>query len=272
MRRVVCSRFTLLTGSLLASPRLLTHRTCSAQAAEAQAAPKRAIVFGGTSGIGLATSLRLRDKGVDVLAVSRSGAPSAEAAESTGIRFGKCDVTDKDDICRLFEEQGAVDILISTATGGARAKGPFLEMDMAAYQGSFAKLWGYANVVRFGTEHVREGGAIVLVSGFPARRPQPGQVALASVGGAVEQLARTIAPELAARKVRINVVSPGIISTPMFGGSAGRDDLLAPAVRNFLIPRVGTAEEVAHAIMFAVENEFITGTTIDVDGGAISRL
>ena len=82
-------------------------------------------------------------------------------------------------------------------------------MDMQGYQDSFDKLWGYANVVRFGTEHLPDHGCIVLVSGTPAKRPRPGQISLASVGASVEHLTKSLAAELAPR--RINCVSPGII-------------------------------------------------------------
>jgi NAD(P)-dependent dehydrogenase (short-subunit alcohol dehydrogenase family) len=120
-------------------------------------------------------------------------------------------------------------------------------------------LGGYANIVRFGGEHVREGGSITLVSGSPARKPRPGQVALASVGASVEQFVRTVAVELAPNKVRLNCVSPGIIATPMFG-EAGPP---AGATASNLIPRPGRPEEVAKAILFVVENDFVTGTTVD---------
>ena len=97
-------------------------------------------------------------------------------------------------------------------------------------------------------------------------RPKPGQAAIASVGGAVEQFVRAVAPELAPK--RINVVSPGVIDTPMFGNDAdARAKMLAGATAKNLIPRAGTPEEVAAGIMFVVQNDFVTGTTIDVDGG-----
>jgi len=141
-----------------------------------------------------------------------------------------------------------------------------LQMDLDGYRGSFAKLWGYTNSVRLAVEHMDERGTIVLVSGTPARRAKPGQVSLASVGGAVEAFCRAVAPELAPR--RINVVSPGIIDTPMFGDDLDRrQQLLSGATANHLIPRPGTADEVAAAIMFLIKNDFVTGTTIDVDGG-----
>ena len=166
----------------------------------------------------------------------------------------------------LLAEHAPYDILISAATGGERAAGPFLEMDLDGYQASFDKLWGYANVVRLGAEHLSEDGSITLVSGSPARKAKPGQSALASVGGAVEQFVRAVAVEIAPK--RINVVSPGVIATPMFGpDSEQRQKMLDGATAKHLIPRAGSAEEVADGVLFVVQNDYATGTTIDVDGG-----
>ena len=144
--------------------------------------------------------------------------------------------------------------------------GPFLEMDMDGYQASFDKLWGYANVVRLGTEHMSEDGTIVLVSGAPARKAKPGQVSLSSVGAAVEALVRAVAPEIAPR--RLNVVSPGTIDTPLMSlEGAERRAFYRKATAANVIPRAGKAEEVAQAILLMIENDFVTGTTIDIDGG-----
>ena len=225
---------------------------------------KKAIVFGGTSGIGLATARRLAEAGASVVAISRD--PSKAGDPGAGITLEKCDVRDREALQALFAKLAPFDILISAATGGERAVGPFLEMDMDGYQRSFDKLWGYANVVRFGAGLLPEDGCIVLVSGAPARRMKPGQIAIGSVGGAVEAFVRGMAPELAPR--RINVVSPGQIDTPIMPlQGAERDALYKKMTAGNLIPRAGTADEVAQAIMLVVTNDFMTGTTIDVDGG-----
>ena len=225
---------------------------------------KKALSFGGTSGIGLATAKALAVLGTEVIAVSRNPEKAGEVPK--GITLRQCDVRDREGLAQLFGECAPFDILISAATGGDRAIGPFLEMDMDGYQASFDKLWGYANVVRFGTEHLSADGAIVLVSGTPARRGKPGQISLASVGAAVETMARNVAPEIAPR--RINVVSPGFIDTPMVAlQGAEREALYAKNTASHAIPRAGTADEVAQAILFLVENDFVTGTTVDVDGG-----
>lgn len=233
---------------------------------------KKALVFGGTSGIGLATARQLRDLGAKVLAISRDpNKVDTSSDDAKGLELVACDVRDREALAKVFAEQAPFDILICAAPGGSRALGPFLEMDMDAYQASFDKLWGYANVVRFGASHLTDHGCIVLVSGAPARRPKQGQVALASVGGAVEQFARAIAPEIAPR--RINVVCPGIIDTPMFGPeSEARRHKLVNGTAKHLIPRAGTPDEVAQAFIFLVQNEFVTGTVVDVDGGCLAQL
>ena len=225
---------------------------------------KKAVVFGGTSGIGLATTRQLAAAGATVVAISRD--PSKAGEPPAGVTFKGCDVRDGDAVAALLAECAPYDILISAATGGSRAAGPFLDMDMQGYKSSFDKLWGYANVVRFGAQHLPANGVITLVSGTPARKCKPGQVALSSVGSAVEALVRALAVEIAPR--RINVVSPGFIDTPMVAAQGSeRVALYEKMTAGHLIKRPGTADEVAQAILFTVTNDFVTGTTVDVDGG-----
>ena len=227
-------------------------------------AGKKAIVFGGTSGIGLATTQQLAAAGAEVIAISRDPSKAGDVPDNVTLKA--CDVRDRDALSALFAECAPFDILISSATGGSRAAGPFLEMDMDGFQASFDKLWGYANIIRFGAEHLSENGAIVVVSGTPARNPKPGQIALSAVGAAVEALSRNIANEIAPR--RINVVSPGFIDTPIMPlEGKEREDTYKGLTADHAIKRAGTSDEVAQAIVFAVQNDFVTGTTIDVDGG-----
>jgi len=141
---------------------------------------KKAIVFGGTSGIGLATARQLAALGASVVAVSRD--PKKAGDPPAGVTLAKCDVLDRVAMEAFFKEHEPFDILISAATGGPRAIGPFLEMDMNGYKASFDKLWGYANVVRYGTNHLSKDGTIVLVSGSPARKCKPGQVCVEYYG------------------------------------------------------------------------------------------
>ena len=230
---------------------------------------KKAIVLGGTSGIGLAATRQLEAAGATVFAGSRSAdnLERARAQTGDGVSFGAIDVLDRDALTALFEANHGFDILVNAATGGERASGPFLQMDLDGFQGSFRKLWGYVNSVRLGAPHMAEEGAIVLVSGFPAKKSNPGSSAIATVGNAVEGFVRAIAPELAPR--RINAVSPGVIDTPMFAAAGeARAQFLSAATRNMLIKRAGTADEVASAILFTLQNDYMTGGSIDIDGGA----
>ncbi len=225
---------------------------------------KRAIVLGGTSGIGLAVSKQLVAAGARVTAASRT----ANRAVAEGVTVRPVDVLNRTALEQLFKALAPFDVLVNAATGGGRAIGPFLSMDLDGFEGSFRKLWGYVNSVRLGAPLMSERGSIVLISGSPARKAMPGMAAISTVGNAVEGFVRAIAPELAPR--RINVVAPGVIDTPMFAASGEqRDAFLQQATARNIIPRAGTADEVADAVMFLLRNEFATGTTIDVDGGAL---
>ena len=226
---------------------------------------KKAIVFGGTSGIGLEIARMLHEAGTEVVAVSRRGALDDS---NEGMIVEKADVLDREALQALFEKHRGFDYLVNAATGGPRAVGPFLDMDLDGFQGSFAKLWGYLNGVRLGAPCMAKNGSIVLVSGYPARKWRPGVIAIGTVGNAVEGFIKLVANEIA--PIRINGVCPGLIDTPMFAmeGEARRE-YMNETTKNNLIPRAGKPEEVAAAAMFLLENEFVTGTIVDVDGGAI---
>lgn len=230
---------------------------------------KRAIVLGGTSGIGLAAVRQLVAAGASVTGGSRSLEHIAAAERAApGAAFRQIDVLDRAALEDLFATHHGFNLLVNAAVPRERAWGPFLDMDLDAFQNTFRKLWGYTNSVRLGAPHMAEDGAIVLISGFPARKSSPGSSAVAAVGGAVETFVRAVAAEIRPR--RINVVSPGMIDTPMIGGEGeARAQQMARMTANNLIPRIGTADEVASAILFLLRNDFVTGTTVDVDGGAL---
>jgi NAD(P)-dependent dehydrogenase (short-subunit alcohol dehydrogenase family) len=223
---------------------------------------KKAIVFGGTSGIGLETVKLLRGQGCQVIAAGR------REAQIDGVETVQVDVLDRKAVEALFVKHSGFDYLVNAATGGARAIGPFKEMDLDGLQGSFAKLWGYTNTVRLGVSHMSDNGSIVLFSGYPARKWRPGVLAIGTVGGAVEAFIKLAANEI--KPIRINGVSPGLIDTPMFPmEGAARETHFREGTKDHLIPRSGEAIEVASAALFLIENEFVTGTIVDVDGGAI---
>lgn len=226
---------------------------------------KKAIVFGGTSGMGLEIARLLQQADAEVVTVSRRG---ALGKGTDNMQNEIADVLDREALAALFEKHDGFDFLVNTATGGPRAIGPFLEMDLDGFQGSFAKLWGYVNTVRLGAPHMAQDGAIVLLSGYPARKWRPGVLAIATVGNAVEGFVRMAANEI--KPIRINAVCPGLIDTPMFAHEGeAREQYMNETTQNNLIPRPGKPEEVAPAAMFLLENQFVTGTIVDVDGGAI---
>ena len=223
---------------------------------------KKAIVLGGTSGIGLETAKMLRDAGVEVVVASR------RESEIEGFQCETADVLDRDSLQQLFERHTGFDFLVNSATGGPRAIGPFKEMDLDAFQASFAKLWGYTNSVRLAVPHMKENGSIVLFSGYPARKWRPGVLAIGTVGNAVEGFIKLAANEI--RPIRINGVCPGLIDTPMFQMKGeDRDNHFRGTTESHLISRAGLPEEVAPAALFLLENDFVTGSIVDVDGGAI---
>ena len=223
---------------------------------------KKAIVLGGTSGIGLAATEMLRDAGAEVIAGSR------RECDIDGVECVQVDVLDREALQALFEKNAGFDFLINAATGGPRAIGPFLDMDLDGFQGSFAKLWGYVNSVRLAAPLMAPDGAIVLYSGYPARKWRPGTLAIGTVGGSVEAFIRLAACEI--KPVRINGVCPGLIDTPMSPLEGDeRRAFYENGTANHMIPRAGTAEECAAGAMFLLQNDFTTGTIVDVDGGAI---
>ena len=223
---------------------------------------KTAIVLGGTSGLGLATAEMLRDRGARVIAGSR------RECALEGIETVQVDVQDRAGLQELFENHQGFDYLVNAATGGPRAIGPFLEMDLDGYIGSFAKLWGYVNSVRLAAPLMAKSGAIALFSGYPARKWRPGVLAIGSVGGAVEAFVRLAAHEIA--PIRINCVCPGLIDTPMSPLKGDqRKAYYEKGTTGHVIPRAGAPGEVAAGGIFVLENAFVTGTVVDIDGGAI---
>ena len=231
---------------------------------------RRVLVIGGSSGIGLSTARALLEQGARVVVASRSAERLKRVrSELQGrVDIAQVDVQDRESLHALFGRHAPFDHLVNSATGGPRANGPFLEMDLDGFIGSFQKLWGYVQSVRLGAPHMPPAGSIVLVGGALSRKCRPGMSAHSTVGNAVEGFCRAVAPEIF--PIRINVVAPGLIDTPMFDPlGSSREHFLSSATAEHVIPRPGTPEEVADGILFLLQNEFITGTTLDIDGGSL---
>jgi NAD(P)-dependent dehydrogenase (short-subunit alcohol dehydrogenase family) len=230
---------------------------------------KNIVVVGGTSGIGLAAAVMAQAAGGSVWAVSRSEDKVAKCQQDhPEINFSSCDTHDRDGLKALFSGIGQVDYIVAAATGADRTMKPFLEQTDEQFREAFNKFWGYCNVVRAGAEVLSDSGAITLVSGTPARKCNVGMSSLSCVGSAVEALCRALALELAPR--RVNVVAPGLIESGMqdhFGEKKAQ--VLEQMGKGVPLQRVGQATEVASAILLSLENNYMTGTTIDVDGGVL---
>lgn len=230
---------------------------------------KRVVVLGATSGIGLAAVQQAVALGAQVDGASRSGEKVATAKQSVpGARFHAIDIHDTAQLTQLFEQVGTVDHIVGCATGADRTIAPFLEQTQEQLATAFGKFWGYCNLVRCGAPFIREDGSITLVSGTPARKCNPGMSAISCVGSAVEGLVRALALEMA--PVRVNVVAPGLIDTGMFDWMGDRKgSALEEMSRNVPLGRPGRSEEVASAITHAMMNTYMTGATLDVDGGTL---
>lgn len=231
---------------------------------------KNVVVIGGTAGIGLATAVAASELGANVWAAGRSQAHIDKAKEVSGGKFEvrQADTHDAGALDEIFREVGTIDHLVSAAVGGERTLKPFLEQTQEQFQAAYDKLWGYCNVVRVGAPYLEDDGAITLVSGSPARKIKPGQSPLSCVGASVENLVRCLAVEMA--PIRVNVVSPGTVATAMFDHfGEEKEEKMRGMTASHLIKRAGTSEEVAQGLIFVMQNGFVTGTTVDVDGGRI---
>lgn len=227
------------------------------------------VVIGGTSGIGLATAMLAQAEGANVWAAGRTKEKALDAGKrAPGIEFRQVDTHDLAGLGALFQEVGSVDHIIAAATGADRTMAPFMDQTDEQFREAFNKFWGYNNVIRQGVPYLAESGSITFVSGIPARKANPGMSSISCVGSAVEGLTRALALELAPR--RVNVVAPGLIDTGMFDHFGENNaTTLAQLAKNIPLKRVGDPREVAEAILLAMTNSYMTGATIDVDGGAL---
>lgn len=157
----------------------------------------RFLVVGASGTIGSAVASALEGRGHEVIGASRHSEPSV-------------DIRDPESIRSLYEEVGTVDGVICCA--GNAAFEPLLELDDDDIELSLEdKLMGQVNLVRFGVDHVRDGGVFILTAGIFSQEPPPGVPAIAMVNGALESFARAAALDLP-RDIRINTISPPFIT------------------------------------------------------------
>ena len=229
----------------------------------------RALVVGGGSGIGLASALALADAGAQVTIVGRTREKLEAAREASAGRLetAALDASREADVRAFVDAHGAVDHLVLCANAGG-AIGPFASLETTALRAYFDnKLWSYIHLLREAPRLVRRAGSITLVNGAASRLAAPGMGALAIVNGGLDALVRPLAVELA--PTRVNAVAPGLIDTPYWSklDSAKRAAMFDAGARAVPVGRVGTAEDVAQAVLFLAANSFVTGIVLDVDGG-----
>ena len=216
----------------------------------------RALVIGGTSGIGRAVADALRARPCQVTVASRS----------TGL-----DISDEAAVAAYFAELGPVDHVVVTA-GSAAPGGALRDIDIADAKTAFeTKFWGVINVAKYAAKSIRPGGSITLTSGFLSRRTVPGTYVKTAMNAGLEAVAKVLAKEFA--PIRVNVVSPGLTETEAYAGmeAAARAAMYANAARNLPVGRVGKPNDLAQGYLLAIDNPFMTGAVIDVDGGALIK-
>jgi NAD(P)-dependent dehydrogenase (short-subunit alcohol dehydrogenase family) len=232
---------------------------------------KRVVVLGGTSGIGLAVAEAAARAGA--VAVVASSSPANVAAALARLPAGAegqvLDVLDEASVRAFFERIGAFDHLVYTA-GDMLLIGPLADLALDRARHAFeVRYWGALTAAKYGAPSIRPGGSIVFSSGVAGARPRPGWALGASICAAMEGLTRALAVELA--PVRVNIVSPGFVRTPLWRNlpEAEREALYAAAGERLLVGRVGEAEELAEAYLFLMRQGFATGQTFVVDGGGV---
>lgn len=212
------------------------------------------VVIGGTSGIGRAVAEALRTRPGRVEAVGRA----------EGI-----DIAQPDTVSAFFARLGPVDHVVVTA-GSQAPGGRFTDVSPAAAKAAFdVKFWGSLAVACEAAQAIRPGGTLTLTSGVVARRTLPGTYVKAAMNAAIEAVAKVLARELA--PLRVNVVSPGLTDTEAYRDMApeARAVMLARAADTLPAGRHGRPEDIAMAYLFAIDNPFVTGSVIDVEGGAL---
>ena len=231
---------------------------------------QKIVVVGGSSGMGLAAAQALAKIGAAVVIAGRSQEKldKAKASISGDVQTYSLDFTDESKVSDFFTKNGKIDHLV-VAAAGAPAWGTFLELDMAALRSAFdTKFWGQFYCTRYAAPHLRPDGSITLFVGAACRTAIPGTAGLAAVNGAILQMAYTLAKELA--PLRVNAISPGMVDTPAYDwmNLEQKQAMFEQTGKNLPVKRIGRPEEIAEAVVFLVTNGFVTGTVLDVDGGA----
>jgi NAD(P)-dependent dehydrogenase (short-subunit alcohol dehydrogenase family) len=234
---------------------------------------KHVVALGGTSGIGLAVTQAAIAEGASLTVASHRPEAVEKARAELGPRAASLraakvvDVTSEDAIKAFLDGVGPFDHLVYTA-GDDLPLGPLQATDLRKARARFeVRYWGAVAAVKHGAPLIREGGSIVLTSGFSATRPRAGWTSQASIQSAIEGLTRALAVELG--PIRVNAVSPGVTRTPRWNAwtDEARRSFYDGEVRRLPVRRVGEAADIAAAFIYFMTNPYATGNVLGVDGG-----
>jgi NAD(P)-dependent dehydrogenase (short-subunit alcohol dehydrogenase family) len=232
---------------------------------------KRVVVLGGTSGIGLAVAEAVAQAGaVPVVASSNPGRVEAALARLSAGAVGQAvNLLDEGAVRDFFARTGPFDHLVYTA-GESLQLGSLASMSLAQARQFFElRYWGAMTAAKYGAPSIRPGGSIVFTSGIAGARPQSGWALGASICSAMEGLTRALAVELA--PIRVNIVSPGFVRTPLWSNipAAERDAMYAAVGEKLPVGRVGETTDLAEAYLFLMRQDFATGQRFVLDGGGV---
>lgn len=244
------------------------------------AAPRRLIVSGGASGIGLAVARMAVARGARVALLDRDTAALADAVRLLGeaALALECDVSDapavRTAVDRAAQWLGGVDALVNSA-GIDALKSLAATSDEEWARVLAVNLTGPMLVCRAALPHLRAagGGSIVNIASGAGLRPLPNRTAYCASKAAVIMFGKSLAIETAADGIRVNAVCPGAIDTPLFRTSYENADdperALAEIRERYALGRIAAPEEVAEAVLYlsGPGASYITGTALAVDGG-----
>jgi NAD(P)-dependent dehydrogenase (short-subunit alcohol dehydrogenase family) len=239
---------------------------------------KVAVITGGGEGIGLASAERLSREGASVFIVGRRRAILDAAVAKIGgdVTALQADVSKPTDLERVYEavreSKGKIDILVANAGIQTReALGTITEKAMDDQLAINFK--GVIFTVQQALPLLTNGASIILTSSTTAMKGLPQRTVYSATKAAVRSFARTWANELKARKIRVNVFSPGPISTPLLERTLvdpqAREAYMANIVAAVPLGRLGEAEEMGEVVAFLASDaaSYITGADIQADGG-----
>jgi NAD(P)-dependent dehydrogenase (short-subunit alcohol dehydrogenase family) len=231
---------------------------------------QKVVVIGGSSGMGLAAAKRCASEGAQVTIASRNREKLARAAGQIGpdCRQAVLDMTDEKAVEALFSGFAGLDHLLLVGAGRP-AWGSLREVTTEALMSAFqTKLLGYFLCAKHAAPIMSANGSILFTIGGAARAAIPGTAGLAAVNGGIVAMARTLAKELA--PLRVNVISPGLVDTPAYAwmGEEDRKGFYQKMGASLPVGRIGSADDIAAMMIAIICNGFMSGSVVDVDGGA----